>query len=65
MRATFLWDGMVAGTWEIARTRGAAMLRMTPFRTLPRSALEELTAEAEALLRFAEDGGDVVIEPAG
>ena len=35
VRATFLWDGMVAGTWEIARTRGVATLRMTPFRTLP------------------------------
>jgi winged helix DNA-binding protein len=66
VRATFLWDGMVAGTWEIARTRGAAVLRMTPFRTLPQRALQDLTAEAEGLLRFAEDGaGDVAIEPAG
>jgi hypothetical protein len=53
VRATFLWDGMVAGTWQIERTRGAATLAMTPFRSLPPGASKALTAEAEGLLRFA------------
>ena len=55
VRATFLWDGMVAGTWEITRARDAATLRATPFHPLPKRAAAELTAEAEALLRFAEE----------
>lgn len=56
VRATFLWDGMVAGTWEVTRTRGVATLAAAPFRPLPARAAKELEAEAEALLRFAEDG---------
>jgi len=55
VRATFLWQGMVAGTWEAQRTRGAATLTMAPFRPLPSAAAKALTAEAEALLRFAQD----------
>ena len=55
VRATFLWDGTVAGTWETTRVRGTATLRATAFEPLPKRALKELTAEAEALLRFAED----------
>jgi hypothetical protein len=53
VRASFLWDGMVAGTWEVQRRGGAATLAMTPFRALPGRASKALTAEAEALLRFA------------
>ncbi len=65
VRATFLWDGVVAGTWEVTRKRGAATLRMTPFEALPKRAVGELTAEAEALLRFAEeDAKDVAVEVA-
>jgi hypothetical protein len=55
VRATFLWDGTVAGTWEMQRTRGVATLVMAPFRPLPARAARALTAEAEALLRFARD----------
>jgi winged helix DNA-binding protein len=55
VRATFLCDGMVAGTWEAKRTRGAATLTMTPFRPLAARTAKALTAEAEALLRFAQD----------
>jgi hypothetical protein len=55
VRATFLWDGMVAGTWEIRRTRSAATLTLTPFHALPARASRALTAEGEALLRFAAD----------
>ena len=55
VRAAFLWDGMVAGTWEVQRRRGAVTLVMTPFRPLPAQAAKALTAEGEALLRFAAD----------
>jgi hypothetical protein len=55
VRATFLWDGMVAGTWEVKRVRGAATLTAAPFHALPARAVKALTAEAEALLRFSED----------
>ena len=55
VRATFLWDGMVAGTWEVKRERrrGDAARRAVP--PAARRAVKALTAEAEALLRFAED----------
>jgi hypothetical protein len=55
VRAAFLWDGMVAGTWEVQRRRGAVTLVMMPFRALPARASKALTAEGEALLRFAAD----------
>ena len=55
VRATFLWDGMVAGTWEVKRARGVATLTASPFIALPARRREALTAEAEALLRFTED----------
>jgi hypothetical protein len=55
VRAAFLWDGMVAGTWEIQRKRAAATLVMSPFRRLPARAAKALTAEAETLVRFAAD----------
>ena len=55
VRAAFLLDGMVAGTWEIQRKRAQATLVMTPFRSLPARAASALSAEAEALLRFAAD----------
>jgi hypothetical protein len=54
VKATFLWDGMVAGTWALAKARGTATLRLEPFGKLPRGAAKALTAEAEALLAFAE-----------
>jgi hypothetical protein len=53
VRATFLWDGMVAGTWELERKRAAATLVLQPFRALPARSVKPLTAEAEALARFA------------
>jgi hypothetical protein len=55
VRAAFLWDGMVARTWEIQRKRAQATLVMTPFRSLPARAAKALSVEAEALLRFAAD----------
>jgi Winged helix DNA-binding domain len=47
---TFLVDGFVAGTWELARTDGSATVRLHPFGRLPRASREPLLAEAERLL---------------
>jgi hypothetical protein len=54
VRATFLVDGFVAGTWTMARKRDTATLAMSPFEPLKRPVEAELAAEAEELLRFAE-----------
>jgi hypothetical protein len=55
VRATFLVDGRVAGSWTAARRRKLATLTLTPFATLTRKAVKELTTEGEQLLRFVED----------
>jgi hypothetical protein len=52
--ATFLVDGVVAGTWAIARKGKAATLTLAPFGRLPRGATAALRDEAERTLRFAE-----------
>ncbi|WP_019630464.1 winged helix DNA-binding domain-containing protein [Actinomadura atramentaria] len=54
VRATFLWDGRVAGTWDADRKRTSATLRLRPFRPLPDGAADALVAEAEALLAFTD-----------
>src|SRR6266511_2291182 len=54
VRATFLWDGFVAGTWTVERKRDRAALRLAPFEPLPEAAAAELAEEGEALLRFLE-----------
>jgi hypothetical protein len=54
VRATFLVDGAVAGTWTIAVKRKLATLHLAPFGKLPKAAAKALTAEGEALARFAE-----------
>jgi hypothetical protein len=54
VKATFLLDGVVAGTWTIAVKRKVATLSIAPFGSLPKRAAKALTAEGEALLRFAE-----------
>lgn len=66
VRATFLWDGFAAGTWEAERKRRTATLRLRPFAPLPRGALTEMTAEAESLVRFTDPDAtefQVVTEP--
>jgi hypothetical protein len=55
VRATFLLDGRVAGTWSIERKGRAATLRLAPFAKLRKPDATALGAEAEALLRFAEE----------
>ena len=54
VKATFLQDGSVAGTWTVERKRGKATLRIAPFEPLSRKAAAELAAEGERLLRFSE-----------
>lgn len=52
VRATFLVDGFVAGTWRVERERGAVRLIIEPLEPLPAAAREALAEEGEALLRF-------------
>lgn len=56
VRATFLVDGVVAGTWTIAVKRRVATVTLEPFggAKLSKRVLKELEAEGEALARFAE-----------
>ncbi len=54
VKATFLVDGVVAGTWTIGVKRRVATLELQPFGRLAQRVVEELTAEGEALARFAE-----------
>ncbi|MCP9972583.1 winged helix DNA-binding domain-containing protein [Actinomadura madurae] len=62
VRAVFLWDGFARGIWETEYKRKVATLRMRPFEPLPQAAIDELTAEGEALLRFLEpDAKDTAV----
>jgi hypothetical protein len=61
VKATFLWDGSVAGTWTVERKRARATLRIQPFESLPPKAADELGAEGERLLRFSE-GDDAALD---
>lgn len=62
VRAVFLWDGFARGIWETEYKRKVATLRMRPFEALPRTAVKELKAEGEAMLRFMEpDAKEAVV----
>ena len=50
--ATFLVDGRVAGTWELARAKDSASIRLRPFGRLSAAVLAAV--RAEALLRWHE-----------
>ena len=63
VRATFLLDGVVAGTWESKRSRRTAKLTITPFRPLSKRDAAALRAEGEALLSFT-DGDASALEVA-
>lgn len=52
--ATFLVDGVVAGTWTTTVKRGTATLLLTPFEPLSDPDREALAAEGDGLVRFAE-----------
>jgi hypothetical protein len=55
VKATFLVDGFVAGTWTIERTKARAQLILAPFGKLAKSVRAALDEEGDALLRFVED----------
>jgi hypothetical protein len=56
VKATFLVDGVVAGTWTVSldRRKKAATLVLSPFAALNKPARAALEAEGELLLRFVE-----------
>jgi len=55
VRATFLVDGIVAGTWKSERKRKAAVLVIEPFGTIAKRARSEIEVEGERLLSFLEE----------
>jgi hypothetical protein len=71
VRATFLINGFVSGTWRTERKRATATLFLSPFMPLPKTDGAALSEEGEALLRFLEEDAthfDVNLEepaPAG
>jgi hypothetical protein len=55
VRATFLFDGMVAGTWKSERKRNKAVLVIEPFGTVAKRARGPFDEEGEKLLAFLEE----------
>jgi hypothetical protein len=55
VKATFLVDGRVAGTWKSERKGKKATLTLEPFARLRKKDGAALETEAEALLRFVEE----------
>ena len=55
VRATFLVDGMVAGTWKSERKRKSAVLVLEPFGTVAKRTRAALEEEGERLLAFLEE----------
>jgi len=54
VKATFLVEGAVAGTWTIALKRRVATLTLAPFAKVPRRPMKQLAAEAQRLVRLVE-----------
>jgi hypothetical protein len=52
--ATVLVDGFAAATWKLERTKHTAAILIEPFSPFAAKVRKEVTAEAEALVRFAE-----------
>lgn len=55
VRATFLLDGFVRGTWKTERSPGTATLVIEPFISLTEKDRDGLIEEGEQLVRFIED----------
>jgi hypothetical protein len=55
VRATFLVDGYVAGTWKSERKRKTAVLVIEPFGAVAKRVRTALEQEAESLLAFLEE----------
>ena len=63
--ATFLVDGVIAGTWTSETAKGVGVLRLSPMVTMPKRERTALEEEGERLVRFVErDAGrhEVVLE---
>jgi hypothetical protein len=58
--ATVLVDGFAFATWKLQATKKTATVLIEPFSTLPPRVKTDVTAEAEALARFAEPGAGTV-----
>ena len=58
VRATFLVDGFVAGTWKIERKKKVAILILEPFGKLTKQTVAALEKEGDALLRFVEEDAE-------
>jgi hypothetical protein len=54
IRATYLVDGRVAGTWRVEKARATATLVLEPFGRLTKAVRAELAREGEDLLEFVE-----------
>ncbi len=64
--ATFLVDGVVAGTWKVTRKGKAATLTLEPFEALSGPARDALAEEGLQALRFSEEDAqsfDLKVEP--
>jgi hypothetical protein len=55
VKATFLVDGKVAGTWTVERKQDTATIVLAPFAPIPKKLRDTVHAEAEAVARFVED----------
>jgi hypothetical protein len=55
VRATFLVDGFVAGTWKVERAKRAATMVLEPFGRLAKQDRQALASEGKRLIRFLED----------
>jgi hypothetical protein len=53
--ATFLVDGMVAGTWTLARKKGGSTVELAPFTRLAKADRAALEEEGAALARFVDE----------
>ncbi|QBD80837.1 winged helix DNA-binding domain-containing protein [Ktedonosporobacter rubrisoli] len=60
VRATFLLDGFVAGTWKIERGRKTVRLLIEPFKPLSAQVRSVLLAEGECLLHWVADSAESV-----
>jgi hypothetical protein len=54
VRAAFLWDGEIRGTWTVERARKTATVVFAPFAPLPKRAVTALGEEGMQMLRFLE-----------
>ena len=61
VRATFLIDGFVSGTWRIVNERSTATLIIEPFKPLTNEESDALLEEGERLVRFVENRAEKFI----